>query len=70
MDGVASVLEEASVLVGVSVLGLESVFGERSETAESSEVRGSFPEDLSPLWMDGDSVCSGRAGGQKNTNPE
>lgn len=69
MDGVASVLEEASVLVGVSVLGLESVLGERSETAESSEARGSFPEDLSPLWMGWDSVCSGRAG-EKNINPE
>lgn len=51
MDGLTSVLEEASVLVGVSVSGLESVLGERSVKAESSEVSGSFPEHLSPFWM-------------------
>lgn len=59
VDGAASVLE------GVSVWGLESVLGERSETAESSEVRASFPKDLSPFWVVRGSVCSGRAGGQK-----
>lgn len=51
VDGLTSVLEEASVLVGVSVWGLESVLGERSVMAESSEIRGSFPKDLSPFWM-------------------
>lgn len=44
VEGLASVLEEASVFVGA-----ESVLGERSETAESSDVRRSFPEDLSPF---------------------
>lgn len=53
VDGLISVLEEASVWVGVSVWGLESVLGERSVMAESSEVRGSFPK-----------RCRGRAGRQ------
>lgn len=65
MDGRASVLEEASVLTRVSVLELESVLGERSETAESSGVRRSFPKDLSPFWMDWESVCRGRAATHK-----
>ncbi len=68
VDGLTSVLEEASVLVGVSVSGLQSVFGERSVMAESSEVRGSFPGDLSPFWMDWDSVGRGRAARQKEIN--
>lgn len=59
VDGAASVLE------GVSVWGLESVLGERSETAESSEVRASFPKDLSPVWVFRGTVCNGRAGEQK-----
>lgn len=52
VDGLASVLEEASVSVGVSVLGQESVLGERSVKAESSGVRRSFSKDLSPFGMD------------------
>lgn len=46
-------------------MGEESVLGERSETAESSEVSGSFPEDLSTFWAVRESGCSGRAGRQR-----
>lgn len=63
MEGLTSVLEDASVLVGVSVMGLDSVLGERSVTAESSEIGVSFPKDVSPFWMDCEPVCRGSAGG-------